>query len=106
MANNKRMAKAKNDRKDEFYTRIEDIESELKHYKKHFADKIVFCNCDDPFESNFFKYFALNFNSLKLKKLICTCYDDSPVIGEQLSLFDIDTLKIKPKKKKRHIKSL
>lgn len=89
MASNKKMAKAKNDRNDEFYTRIEDIEKELKNYKKHFENKIVFCNCDDPYESNFFKYFALNFNSLKLKKLICTCYAGSPIITEQLSLFDV-----------------
>lgn len=55
------------------------IEDELKNYKEHFHDKIVFCNCDDPFESNFFKYFALNFNHLGLKKLICTSYAGSPI---------------------------
>ena len=73
--------------KDEFYTQLSDIELELKHYKKHFKDKTVLCNCDDPYESNFFKYFAMNFNYLGLKKLIATCYDSSPVVGEQLSLF-------------------
>lgn len=89
MANNKGMAKAKNNKKDEFYTRLEDIEIELKNYKEHFENKIVLCNCDDPYESNFFKYFALNFNTLKLKKLICTCYAGSPIVTEQLSLFDV-----------------
>lgn len=58
---------------------MSDIEDELRHYKHHFENKIVFCNCDDPFESNFFKYFAINFNHLNLKKLICTCYAGSPV---------------------------
>ena len=65
------------------------------HYKKYFENKVVFCNCDDPFESNFFKYFAFNFNSLKLKKLICTCYTESPIVYEQLSLLDVKPLKIK-----------
>lgn len=72
---------------DEFYTRREDIDNELRHYKHYFKDKIVLCNCDDPYESNFFKYFASNFNYLGLKKLICTCYDSSPVAGQQLELF-------------------
>ena len=76
-------------KKDEFYTQLTDIEKELKYYRKHFEGKVVFCNCDDPFESNFFKYFVLNFNRLKLKKLICTCYVTSPIAHQQLSLFDI-----------------
>lgn len=97
MADNKKMAKAKNDKKDEFYTRLEDIEIELKNYKNHFANKIVLCNCDDPFESNFFKYFALNFNALKLKKLICTCYVGSPIVAEQLSLFDVKGIVVNKK---------
>ncbi len=79
-------AKAK---KDEFYTQLTDIEKEMRHYRKHFAGKTIFCNCDDPFESNFFKYFVLNFNRLKLKKLICTCYAGSPIANNQLSLFDV-----------------
>jgi len=83
---------AQKNKKDEFYTQFTDIEKELKHYKSYFKDKTVFCNCDDPFESNFFKYFALNFNHLKLKRLICTCYDGSPIAGEQLSLFDVKPL--------------
>ncbi len=61
----------------------------MRHYRKHFKDKTVFCNCDDPFESNFFKYFVLNFNRLGLKKLIATCYASSPVANTQLSLFDV-----------------
>ena len=73
---------------DEFYTRLEDIENELRHYKDHFKGKTVFCNCDDPYESNFFKYFAMNFNYLGLKKLITTCYVTSPVMGTQLALFE------------------
>lgn len=79
---------AKRDKKDEFYTQLEDIEKELAHYTQHFKGKTVFCNCDDPFESDFFKYFALNFNRLGLKKLIATCYSGSPITGTQFSLFD------------------
>lgn len=75
-------------RADEFYTQMADIAAELKYYKKHFVGKVVFCNCDDPFESNFFKFFALNFNAWGLKKLICTCYDGSAIAGTELSLFD------------------
>lgn len=90
MAKSDNLRKAKENKDDEFYTRIEDIENELKYYKEHFKDKIILCNCDDPYESNFFKYFALNFNAFKLKKLICTCYDDSSVLGQQLSLFDLN----------------
>ena len=88
MAGNKDLGAAKEAKKDEFYTQLADIEVELRHYKQHFKGKTVFCNCDDPFESNFFKYFALNFNSLGLKKLIATCYAGSPVVYTQLSFFD------------------
>ena len=66
---------AKRDKKDEFYTQYSDIAAELKHYKEFFKDKVVLCNCDDPLESNFTKYFILNFHHLGLKKLICTFYD-------------------------------
>lgn len=90
MSRSSDLRKAKENKADEFYTALADIEVELKNYKEYFKNKIVFCNCDDPFESNFFKYFALNFNSLELKKLICTCYDSSPFMGTQLSLFDIN----------------
>lgn len=57
-------------RNDEFYTRLEDISKELRYYKQYFENKVVLCNCDDPYESNFFKFFALNFNAWKLKKFI------------------------------------
>ena len=83
----KLMDKAKRDKADEFYTQMYDIEIELKHYKNYFKDKVILCNCDDPYESNFFKYFALNFNYFGLKKLIATCYDGSPIVGTQLNLF-------------------
>ncbi|MBQ3013845.1 MAG: adenine-specific methyltransferase EcoRI family protein [Clostridia bacterium] len=92
MAGNSNLRKANKNKNDEFYTQLADIEIEMKHYRKHFRNKVVFCNCDDPYESNFFKYFAMNFNFLGLKKLIATCYMGSPVVGqqfEQLSLFDI-----------------
>lgn len=95
----KDLQNAKDAKQDEFYTQLNDIELELKHYKDFFKGKIVLCNCDDPFESNFFKYFAMNFNYLQLKKLICTCYDGSSVVGEQLSIFDfIEEKDIKEKR--------
>ena len=84
---NKKLAAAKDAKKDEFYTQLSDIERELRHYRDSFKGKVVLCNCDDPFESNFFKYFALNFNTLELKKLIATCYVTSPVSYTQLTLF-------------------
>ena len=83
----KLMDNAKRNKADEFYTQLNDIELELKHYKEQFKDKVVFCNCDDPYESNFFKYFAINFNHLGLKKLIATCYDNSPVAYTQMNFF-------------------
>lgn len=87
MAGNSNLKDSIRQRQDEFYTQLSLIESELKHYKPHFKGKIIFCNCDDPYESNFFKYFAMNFNSLGLKKLITTCYATSPVIGEEMQFF-------------------
>lgn len=78
---------------DEFYTQLVDIERELTHYQKQFRGKVVYCNCDDPFESNFFRYFATNFNALKLKKLIATSYVKSPIVGGELPLFDMEGLK-------------
>ena len=91
MAGNKTLSNAKDAKNDEFYTQLEDIEKELKHYREHFNGKTVFCNCDDPYESNFFKYFAMNFNQLGLKKLIATCYNGSPIQGNELLLqFDLD----------------
>lgn len=74
MQSNKVLKRAKREKIDEFYTRLTDIEKELRHYRKHFWGKTVLCNCDDPHRSNFFKYFVANFNQLGLKKLISTCY--------------------------------
>jgi len=71
---NNNLEKAKAGKNDEFYTQLTDIEKELRHYKKYFKDKTVFCNCDDPRVSNFFHYFSYNFEALGLKKLITTCY--------------------------------
>lgn len=97
MAKNGSLTAAKDAKQDEFYTQLDDISFELKHYRQHFRDKVVLCNCDDPYESNFFKYFALNFNLLGLKKLIATCYDGSPVLGNELLLDFGDTID-EPKK--------
>jgi len=100
---NQNLHRASRAKKDEFYTQLVDIEKELKHYKNQFRGKIVYCNCDDPYESNFFKYFASNFNALGLKKLITTSYSGSPVAGQQLPLFEIEGLKkIKPKDAEAH----
>ena len=102
-ADNRNLQQARKAKKDEFYTQLADIEKELKHYKDQFRGKIVYCNCDDPYESNFFKYFAANFNALGLKKLITTSYSGSPIAGQQLPLFEIEGLKeIKPKDAEAH----
>ena len=71
---NKQLGRAKRAKEDEFYTQLSDIENELRHYKEHFRDKTVLCNCDDPRVSNFFHYFAYQFEALGLKRLITTCY--------------------------------
>ncbi|HEV2136567.1 MAG TPA: adenine-specific methyltransferase EcoRI family protein [Terracidiphilus sp.] len=71
---NQSLIKARDVKQDEFYTQLSDIERELKHYKKHFKGKVVYCNCDDPRISNFFHFFSYNFEKLGLKKLITTCY--------------------------------
>lgn len=76
---NKTFDAAKENKEDEFYTQISDIEKELAHYREHFKGKTVLCNCDDPRISNFFKYFALKFNELGLKRLISTCYKNQEV---------------------------
>ncbi|WP_394955928.1 adenine-specific methyltransferase EcoRI family protein [Scardovia wiggsiae] len=89
MAGNSGLSNATKAKKDEFYTQLTDIEKEMRYYRAHFKGKTVFCNCDDPFESNFFKYFVLNFNKLELKKLIATCYATSPIANQQLTLFDV-----------------
>ncbi len=89
MAGNNSLGRAKDIKNDEFYTQYEDIQAELNHYEKHFKGKTVLCNCDDPFESNFCKFFLKNFNYLGLKRLICTSYATSPVIGKQMTIFDL-----------------
>lgn len=71
---NKNLRKAQKAKNDEFYTQLSTIEEEVMHYREHFKGKVVYCNCDDPRESNFFKYFSLNFERLGLKKLIASCY--------------------------------
>ena len=78
-SSNTNLHKAKNNKKDEFYTQLSDIENELRHYKDHFKGKVVYCNCDDPRVSNFFHYFSYNFEHLGLKKLIATCYKNQDV---------------------------
>lgn len=88
MANNASLHAAGVAKQDEFYTQYEDIQNELNHYEKHFRGMTVLCNCDDPFESNFCKFFLRNFNYLGLKRLICTSYHTSSVVGTQMSLFD------------------
>ena len=79
ISSNKNLRSANKAKKDEFYTQLVDIEKELKHYRKHFKNKIVYCNCDDPRVSNFFHYFSYNFEKLGLKKLITTCYKNQSI---------------------------
>ena len=84
---NSNLHKAKQEKNDEFYTILSDIENELQHYNTQlFKDKVILCNCDDPFESNFFKYFFMKFEKLQLKKLICTCYKGSAVAGSEVKI--------------------
>jgi hypothetical protein len=90
---NRKLGAARNARQDEFYTQLSDIENELKHYRTHLRGKTILCNCDDPYESNFFKFFALNFNALGLGRLIATSYFKSPIAGGYLPLLDIEGLK-------------
>ena len=87
MPGNSNLHDSSRNKQDEFYTNLQLIEDELKHYRAHFKGKRVLCNCDDPYESNFFKYFAMSFNSLGLKSLTATCYATSPVVYTQLDLF-------------------
>jgi hypothetical protein len=88
---NSNLANAKRTKNDEFYTQYADIQKEIEAYVEYdpnvFHDKVVYCNCDDPYESNFFRYFVLNFNKLGLKRLITTSYKPSPVANTQLGLF-------------------
>lgn len=85
IAKNRALSNARSAKQDEFYTQLSDIENELKHYRAQMTDKVVPCNCDDPYESNFFRYFALNFNALGLKKLIATSYAGSNIAGGLLA---------------------
>jgi|SRR5579871_152138 len=91
---NRTLASAKAAKQDEFYTQYVDIQKEIEAYLEFdpntFRGKVVYCNCDDPFESNFFKYFAANFNKLGLKKLVTTSYDGSPIAGGQLTFEEYD----------------
>lgn len=87
-SSNTYLQNAKRNKNDEFYTPYETIEKEVMNYKNDFNDKTVFCNCDDPYESNFSKFFIQHFNDLGLKRLICISYSNSPFAGTQLSLFD------------------
>jgi len=86
VALNRSLHAAKAAKQDEFYTQYVDIQKEIEAYREFdpdtFRGKVVYCNCDDPFESNFFKYFAANFNTLGIKKLITTSYDGSPIAGQ------------------------
>ena len=86
---NRKLTAAREAKQDEFYTRYVDIQKEVEAYLEFdpdtFRGKVVYCNCDDPFESNFFKYFVANFNRLGLKKLVTTSYDGSPIAGTQLT---------------------
>ena len=87
MAGNSNLHDSARNKQDEFYTQLSLIEKELKHYRSFFAGKTVLCNCDDPYESNFFKYFAMNFNTLRLKKLVTNCYATSPVVGDEFGYY-------------------
>jgi hypothetical protein len=91
---NRNLGAAKAAKQDEFYTQYVDIQKEVEAYLEFdpdtFRGKVVYCNCDDPFESNFFKYFAANFNKLGLKKLVTTSYDGSPIAGAQLTFGEYD----------------
>ncbi len=97
----KNLTNAKRAKNDEFYTQYIDIQKEIEKYLDFNADtfrnKVVYCNCDDPFESNFFRYFVLNFNKLRLKRLITTSYKPSPVANSQLGLFGNDKTLAKTK---------
>ena len=100
MPRNSALNKAARAKKDEFYTQLSDIEKELRHYKAFFKGKVVFCNCDDPYESNFFKYFAMNFNVLGIKKLIVTSYAGSPITGNELEFYvnEVGEISFRPNK--------
>jgi len=78
----KLLHRARKQKNDEFYTQLIDIERELQHYESYFKGKVVYCNCDDPHTSNFFKYFVSNFKELRLKKVIAACYAENGFFAE------------------------
>ena len=81
---NARMGRAQKTKNDEFYTQMPDIEKEMRHYKNHFRGKVIYCNCDDPSVSNFFRHFVSKFENYGLKKVITTCYrNDEPTLFSQ-----------------------
>lgn len=88
MAKNDGLSKAKDAKKDEFYTSFDVIQAEINNYEDKFKNQTVLCNCDDPFESNFCKFFLRNFNFLGLKRLICTSYNTSSIAGRQMTIWD------------------
>jgi len=98
---NQNLANAKRVRRDEFYTQYADIQKEVEAYLEYnpdtFCGKVIYCNCDDPYESNFFRYFVLNFNRFRVKELITTSYKPSPVANTQLQLFSVDKALVKLK---------
>ena len=103
---NSNLRDSSRNKQDEFYTNLQLIEDELKHYRPHFNGKRVLCNCDDPWESNFFKYFAMSFNSLGLKSLTATCYAASPFAQMELDLFgeEVATAEAPSQRKKQPYK--
>ena len=81
MSINKELNKARNEKNDEFYTKLTDIEKELMHYKEMFVGKTIYCNCDDPVKSNFVQWFYMRFNILHLKRIIVTAYNSATYDG-------------------------
>jgi hypothetical protein len=98
MTKSDKLRTAKAEKNDEFYTQLSDIEKECNRYEAHFKGKTILCNCDDPFTSEFFKYFAMRFNGFGLKRLIAASYDPSPIAGTELPFDEIAGMKGSDKK--------
>ena len=96
MASNKNLNRAKKNKDDEFYTLYSTIEKEIPYYEDQFRGKTVYCNCDDPHWSNFFRYFIYNFNRLGLRRLICSCFAGKAIYGVQRDLFHEEKILSKP----------